>query len=227
MQRWNMEYRWVLHPASRALLLVAGLTLGACYGASDGELIVAYTFEGGDCFDSGVDTVVIEVRESRRGRVVRTADVYCDTGETGLSFFGLSAGRYIVQIEGFDADGFLLYDNAPGESVWVDARVDQFYDIDVGGSVGDLTAFWIFEGSSWCGDVVDVRVIIEDPFGVLFEDADYPCDFGGVSYDNLIAGVWRLSLRGLGASGQVLLRADNRFLRVIAYDEVEYELNLK
>ena len=94
-------------------------------------------------------------------------------------------------------------------------------------SVANLTILWTFDGREACLEVDEVSVILEDPFGFVYDDADYPCDFGGVSYEDVIAGDWLVTLRARDTRGVVLYRALDVPLVVEAYTDDEVTVDLR
>lgn len=210
-----------MRPSSLPLTLL--LAVAAC--TSDrGDLGIFYTFGGDDCFTAGVYQIDLRTEFLGLPPEVEVATVRCADYPDGVSFF-LREGTHRVIIDAFGPRGELLYDTVVRVEVF-DHR-DTFYAIDVPPSPGDLTLWWTFEGRTACGEVSEVRVILEDPFGLEYDDSFYPCSFGGVHYEELIAGDWLVTLRAIAANGAVLYRATERPLVVEAYADVEETVDLE
>ncbi len=200
--------------------------LGACLVAvsvGHGDLTINYSFDGYDCLAAGVDAIDV-IATSRESGVSRTATSTCSYDTRHMTLLDLPAGDYDVEVDGYDATGALIYDGHAIVSV-VAGTVQQ-YDIIAPFSQGSLTINWIFEGSGACLDVYDLHVVLIDPFAYIYDDALYPCDYGGLTYDDLMAGSWHVTLHALDASGRLIYAAENRPVVVEAYSENEATIEL-
>lgn len=209
--------------------LAATALSSACYIDVDnddhrrtGSLTLQYSFGGLDCTSAGVDRIDIRVIGSRDDYV---DTLRCRAFERGVTIDGLLEGTYDVSIEGRSYDGDVIYalDTA---SVRVRGFTSQSYDVDVPDVSGALTIYWTFAGSGRCGEVFDLRVLLVDPDGFVYDDDTYDCEFGGITYDVLPSGRWRLSLDALDSRGRVVYRASDLDLRVLARSSNEYTVDL-
>lgn len=209
---------------SRLIPLIACLPLTSACDYDEADARFRVEFDGLTCEDAGVDVAEVTI-ERQGGAFLSSATVQCIGDSLDFTLSDVEEGTYLVSLTAFDADGRLLYDNDDGDIVFLDDGF-SLVDIDVPPSTGDLTIFWTFEGDDRCGAVDDVSVLLEDPFSSVFDDADYPCDFGGVTYDQIIAGLWRVSLRGRNGDNQILFRADGRDVRVVANTDSRVTIDL-
>ena len=199
------------------------LTASAC-SSGRGDIGILYTFGGDDCFTAGVYQIDLRADFLGFPGDAELATVRCQDYPDGVSFF-LRDGVHRFTVEAYGPSGELLYDTVV--NLEVIAGRDVLYEIDVPPSAGTLTLFWTFEGSSSCADVSEVRVLLEDPFGFEYDDAFYPCSFGGVTYEDLIAGDWLATLRAYAPGGAVLYRATERPVVVEAYADSEVTVDLE
>lgn len=219
----------------RTSLVVAvtafALTGSACYVELNdspdfdrGDITLRYRFDGQRCDDAGVHRISVRLDGERYGETYRD-DVSCAGFTWGITLEDLREDTYRVQIEGRDAMGTVLY-RVQGTRVEVRWATHQEYDVEVPSAGGSLTVHWTFEGSGSCGAVADVRVTLEDPDGFVYDDARYPCGYGGVVYDGLIQGLWRLSLDGLDGMGRLISAAGPQNVVVIGSADNIYTLDL-
>lgn len=195
--------------------------LGACrveVSASRGDLAINYSFDGDDCVAVGVDTIDLIVT-AREGSTSRTTTSSCAHDSWQVTLLDLPEGDYDVDVEGYDASGALLYDGHA--IITVVGGTLQEYDLVAPPSEGSLAVYWTFAGSDSCLDVYDVHLLLVDPFGDIYDEAIYPCDYGGITYDSLIAGRWLVSLYALDAYGGLLYAAEDRPVLVEAYSHNE------
>lgn len=220
------------HSQLLALVLPVALT-SACYvevhdddfpGYRTGDLTLRYDFDGRSCTNAGVDRISVRLDGRDHGEVIRDS-FDCALYEVGVTFEGLREDTYSVSIEARDLSGAVLY-SLEGRSVDVDWGTHQEYDLDVGGTGGSLTLYWTFEGWDGCPDVDELRIQLIDPDGFVYDEAGYACDFGGVTYDGLSHGVWRIGMDGLDRFGRVLYRAAPRNLVVIRGADNVYTVDL-
>jgi hypothetical protein len=218
-------------PLATAVTAIALLS-SACYvelhddlpDGYRGDLTVRYTFDGLRCDDAGVHRIAVRLDGESYGETYRD-EVSCSAFTWGITFEDLREDTYRVHIEGRDAMGAVLYQ---ADDVRVDVRwgTHQEYTVEVPGAGGSLTLYWTLDGAGSCGAVDDVRVTLKDPDGFIYDDARYPCSYGGVVYDGLIEGLWRLSLDGLAADGRLLATAGPQNVVVIGSADNVYTLDL-
>lgn len=202
------------------------LSLSAVFTACeyyDADARVWLRFGGLECDSAGVDEVDVRIR---RGGYEIGRTLECDDRIVAFSLSDLDYGTYVFVVEAFDRSGHLLYDNGSGDRVFLEHGF-TLVDLDIPPSPGDLTIWWTFDGSEVCGGVDVVDVVAEDPFGYVFDDDPYPCTYRGVTYDNVIAGGWLLSLRARSADNRILFRALDRGVRVRAYADNVYTIDLR
>lgn len=218
-------------PAITAIL-TAALGSSACYVTVDdtrphartGDLTLRYSFDGRDCIAAGVDRIAIDVR----GIVSRdryTDTLSCSSFVDGVTIENLIEDEYEVTIEGRTFSGDLLY-SLDRRTIGVVAYTHQEYDFDLFGSTGSLTVYWTFDGYGDCGMVDDVRVRLIDPEGFVYDDARYNCEYGGIVYDVLSSGRWRITLEGMSFGGRVLYRMADHDIEVIPSASNEYTIDL-
>ena len=207
------------------------LTGSACYvelndpyDADRGDLTLRYRFDGLRCDDAGVHRISVRLDGERYGETYRD-DVSCAGFAWGITLEDLQQDTYRVQIEGRDAMGTVLY-RVQGARVEVRWATHQEYDVEVPSAGGSLTLYWTFDGSGACGAVQDVRVTLEDPDGFVYDDARYLCEYGGVAYDGLIQGLWRLTLDGLDGMDRLVATAGPQNVVVIGAADNIYTLDL-
>lgn len=219
---------------AHALALSLPLLVGTgCYleiddgpvGYRTGDLTLRYSFGGAYCLDAGVHRIAVRLEGQRRGEVYRDS-FSCARYEDGVTFEGLREDTYDVEIEGRDANGGLLYLLDSGRSVEVIWGSHQEYDVEVPDTGGALGVYWTFDGEGRCGEVYDVRVELYDSDGFVYDDALYPCDYGGVIYDVLAHGVWTVYLDGLDAMGRSVYRSGSRNVVVIRGAQNDYTIDL-
>ena len=196
----------------RMLLFVASLVVGAvgvaCVVVSDGprprgDLTVGYDFEALGCSDAGVHSVDLNVE----GDSGDTASVSVTCDPRYYTFVDLSEDGYNVTVDAYDSGNGLLYGGTFRATVYADAGNEV--DVSLPAALGRLTIDWTFEGSTACLDVVNVRVLLRDPFDTVYDDAVYSCGSGGVAYGDVITGNWRVWLHGLSSAGATIYQANN------------------
>lgn len=228
--QWSMRTLQAL-AVTTALFATSGCYLevvddGPSYPSfTRGDLTLRYAFDGRTCQQAGVDRIALRLDGTRTSEVYRD-NVACDAFVHGITIEDLREDTYQVSIEARDTYGTLLYSLASARQVEVIAGVHQEYDVALSSPGGTLTVYWTFDGFGGCGTVHQLRVQLVDPDGFIFDDADYSCDFGGVSYDGLSEGLWNLRLDGIAMDGRVLFRSEPRNLVVIRGANNDYTVDL-
>ncbi|MCA9551918.1 MAG: hypothetical protein KC933_17905 [Myxococcales bacterium] len=189
-----------------------------------GDLTLRYDFEGKRCDDAGVSRIRVQLTGQRFGE--RYDDDYSCSGYAwGVTFENLREDTYTVLIEGRDGMGSVLY-QSNNQEVEVYGGTHQEYTLRAYSAGGALTLYWTFDGTGSCGAVDEVRVTLTDPDGFIYDDARYPCSYGGVVYDDLVEGLWRLGLDGLADDGRLLYAADPQNVVVIGAADNIYTIDL-
>jgi hypothetical protein len=91
---------------------------------------------------------------------------------------------------------------------------------------GDLSLYWTFDGFTGCGSVRDVRAIVYDADGILYDDSVYSCVFEGASYTDVIEGNWTVELYGLDGGGRVIYESTSRRVLVIGNADNQFTIDL-
>ncbi len=190
-----------------------------------GDLTLRYDFDGLRCDEAGVHRIAIRLDGRRTGEVYRD-NIDCDDYAHGVTIEYLSEDSYDVSLEGRDAQGVLLYALESSTAVQVVAGAHQEYDLRIVSQGSGLTLYWTFEGLGSCGIVDEVQVQLTDPDGFIFDDSRYPCEYGGVSYDAMMEGLWALDIDGVAADGRVHYRAAPRNLVIIEGANNDYTIDL-
>ncbi len=92
--------------------------------------------------------------------------------------------------------------------------------------LGDLSVFWTFDGFSGCGSVRDVRAIVLDRDGTLYDDSMYSCAFEGATYTNVVEGTWTVELYGLDGAGRAIYESTARRVLVIGNADNQFTIDL-
>jgi len=205
--------------------VLGGAIAAACVVVHDdprarGDLTLIYDFQGLGCGAAGVDSVDFELAGDGGGAA--SASAGCEPGY--FTFVDLPEDNYRVIIDAYDAGDGLLYSGTFRAVVRGNSGIDVIVSLEP--ASGDLTFYWTFAGSAACLDVVDVHVLLHDPFGAIYDDAFYPCEQAGVTYANVMAGAWHVWLDGLNFADAVLYRADNASLYVDAGVDNAYDIDL-
>ncbi len=198
---------------------------GPAPDAWTGALTLRYAFDSQTCEQAGLDRIILRL-EGQDTYEVYSESVDCSRFVDGILLEDLPEDTYLVQIDGVDAMGNTVYQLQDGVTVDVAAFVHQEYFFEVAVLGGELTVQWSFEGFGQCGEVDALRVKLRDPEGFIYEDATYPCEFGGVTYEGLEEGLWNLGLEGLSASGRVLYRSPAQNIAIIQGAHNDYNINL-
>lgn len=206
------------------LVAVAGGSCICVVSPGRADLTIFYTFDEMRCDDAGVD----RIRVSLNGIDVDDGSVQeadCSTFSDGITVHALRPGRYDVDVEGIDFTGEVIYASY-GLTMRVVDTASNEYDIDVPYLTGQLTLYWTFQGDPACLEVQEVRVTAVDPAGFVWDDSRYPCDFAGIIYDDVPAGVWSVTLDGIDATDRVVYSATDAAVTVFAGRTNEYTVDL-
>ncbi len=189
-------------------------------GSAYGDLTFLYDFQGLDCQEAGVDSVDFYLDGDRGG----TASASTECAPRYFTFVDLLEDDYWATIDGYDSGNGLLYSGTFRVEVFGNSGHEV--SVSLPPAAGGLTFYWTFAGSAACFDVVDVHVLLYDPFAAVYDDAFYPCQQGGVVYDDVMAGGWRVWLDALDSHDFVLYSAHNIPLYVDAGEANVYEIDL-
>ena len=237
MVRWLKVVMSMMRNAKLALMTFLTVPLAtACVVVSEsddrprnprlerGDVTIELLFEGRLCDVAGVDVIDVDVQGRTEGdRYSDSLD--CQTFRDGLVIEDLIVDRYDVTLQGRNTAGDLLYSTDNPSMIVVNPGVTRV-SVDAAGLGGDLTVYWTFEGQGSCGPVNELRVTLRDPSGFIYDDALYPCDFGGVTYEFVTDGLWNMDVDGLDASGRLMYQTFDRGLVVIRNANNEYTLDL-
>lgn len=222
----------------RYLAILPALFLSACifeihedgnYQDDYADLTLNFTFDGLDCEAAGVDRIRVDVQGLYMGDVFRD-DLSCRSYRNGLLIENLYPDTYEVTIDGFDALGNQIYRMNQPQRLEVSSWRYEQYTLDVPSeapvNAGTLTVYWTFDGDGACNTVQDIRAVLIDENGVLYDDARYPCDFGGIAYDDLPAGLWTIELTAIDAMGRTEFKSPEQNIVVFANAANDYTLDL-
>ena len=217
--------RWSRLETPVAMGVLVGAIGAACVVVGDeprlrGDLTVAYDFQGLHCAEAGVDSITLELQGDRGDTA--SADAACEPSY--FTFVDLLEDDYDVVAHGYDSSYGLLYRGAFRATVYGNSGSEVRVSLPL--ASGGLSLYWTFEGSAACLDVVDVHVLLRDPFGALYDDSDYPCDQAGVAYGDVMSGSWDVWLDGLDYANGVLYHADNVSVYVDADVDNVYDIDL-
>ncbi len=190
-----------------------------------GTLTVEFNFEGRLCDVAGVDIIDVDVIGQTMGDAYRDS-LNCQNYRDGLVIEDLRVDDYEVSVTGKSNAGDVLYETETFSVVRVGPTANNLITVDALGLGGDLTVYWTFEGRGLCGDIFDVRVTTRDPDGFIYDDALYPCDFGGVVYEHVIDGLWTVDVDALDDTGRLLYQTYDRGVVVIRNANNDYTLDL-
>lgn len=192
--------------------------------ATTGDLEVDWGAFGSyaDCTAANIPTIEA-ILQDNGGNQLDDQTYSCGT-DVGAAWTGLAPGTYNVILYGEDSTGEVWY--AGQASVDVAAGTSNTYSVDLADNTGGLTVTWTITGSSACGSVTNVHLVIDDANGNAIDDQTYPCTDGGESYTNVPAGAYTATATGLSSTSQVLYTGSNANVQVTAGTNVTFNVDM-
>ena len=221
---------------STALVLVAAATAAGCYIDLDdddvfdndglGDITIEYTFDGLLCDQVGVQRIRLSLEGQRRG------DTFFDTLDCagfrdGVIVYDLLDDDYTLVLEGLGSGSTLLYSMEQPRTVTVYDDGGSYVTVALRSITGDLTVNWAFPGNAPCGEVTFVDVRLREPTGVVYDDSQYDCTFGGVEYNQIPPGLWTVQMTAVDSADREVYRLSERVIEVVegAFNEYTLVLN--
>lgn len=193
-------------------------------GTTDsGDLTLYYSFDGADCYDAGADTIIVDLGLPSGG--LETFSTDCFTSPAGFTITNLRPGTYDVWVSAYSDTGVMYYESTGWQVVQVMGGAANAYDVTVPVTLGNLSLSWTFVGDPRCLDVYEVWVTVEDPFGVIYDNAYYDCAAGGVSYNSVVSGDWYVWMDALSVTGDPLYISEG-LVQVLPYTTNTFVMEL-
>lgn len=179
------------HYKSLSLFLLASmLAFGAGCGEDveplgDGSLELAWEVAPRGCEDAGVEQIEARVTHGQRSYEERFA---CADGEGRVD--GVEAGKYDVRLVGLDADERETFMSDKQRVVVNAEKTSDAPTTRLTAKPVDLEVAWRFDDGRVCGSkgVDEVEVAVYDPAYYELGRANFDCDGGQGTIDDLIAG---------------------------------------
>lgn len=193
-----------------------------------GSLTINWTDFNGvtSCATAGVSQVEIDLYDPSGALYDNTAYSCADTGET---YPALAPGAWSAQLFGLDANGNSLFASTQQQTSVVTDQSNA-YDFSLDPTGGNLSLYWSFGGTTVCGSVASVEIVLYDPTGATYDDSVFTCtDGGGETYPNLPAGNWTVDMYGYdgsNATGNQIYSVTGASVPVTAGQDNPYTVDL-
>ncbi|MBX5481142.1 MAG: hypothetical protein IRZ16_04730 [Myxococcaceae bacterium] len=124
----------------------AALLLAGCGGPEAHPLVVAWSFESGDCATNGVETVHVKVTPD--AGEPKEADAACADGRVDMGVFG--AGTYGITVDGRDASGKVVAINFGTSTTFGETGPFGDLEVTLHPKPADVIVTWELSNGSGC-----------------------------------------------------------------------------